>query len=190
MRTLTEIQNVFNSKGYITELNNKPNIFGIRKDNTFSDKFDDAIGVFWGKYEIDNFHIWEATTEAGKIYAKNPLNGIRTAVMVPGQYINVYGLGLHKNYEALVQIKEIAFYQDVNKDLNIDTDMTIKLQMIGANIHGTRSDIKVWSVDKFSAACQVIWEWKNFVTLRNICKTSEFKEFNYTLLEEKDFCIS
>lgn len=185
--TLQQVLKVFADKGYPIYLQNRPNIFGIRKDNAISDAWDDYIGIFWGEQEIDNFLIFEGTTDPGKFYANNPIDGKRTAIMVPGFYENVYEVGLHQGkYEALKQVVEIAFYQDTNKDDIISIDMPIKKQVIGANIHSTRSDLNAWRVGKFSAACQVIKVWSEFLIFMNVCKSWKSR-FSYGLLELRDF---
>jgi hypothetical protein len=182
--TLQQVLKVFVDKGYPVYLQNRPNIFGVRKDNTITDAWDDYIGIFWGNQEIDNFLIFEGTTDPGKFYANNPIDGKRTAYMVPGFYEDVYEIGLHqgkKDHECLKQSAPIAFYQDADKDLEIDIDMIIKWQSIGANIHGTRPDLEAWRVGKFSAACQVIKLWNNFQTFMNVCRAWK-ERFSYGLL--------
>jgi len=187
---LQDIMKVYIAKGYPILMNNKPNIFGIRNCNNITDAFDDYIGIFWGEQEMDNFVIFEATTDPGKFYAENPIDGKRTAMMVPGYHKDVYALGLHQgkaDHECLRQVKDIAFYQDTDRNFEIDINAPIKWQSIGANIHGTRPDLEAWRVGKFSAACQVIKTWNSFQTFMNVCKASKEKFFSYALLEKKDF---
>jgi len=180
------ILEAYHNNGYKWRLNNFPNIFGIRSTMDITDKFDDIIGVFWGEKRIDNIVTFPATTDPGKFYTQNPIDGKRTAILVTGQYFNVYAMGLHQGrYEALKQIRKMSFYQDVNKDLIIDTE-NIKSQLIGANLHGTKPDFQPWRVGKFSAACQVLEMWNDFQELMGIVKQSNYSEFDYTLFNKKD----
>lgn len=181
---LTEILNTYNRLNYPILTDGRINIFGIRSSNEITDAWDDMIGLFWYKDGVVNFHSFDGTTDAGKFYAANPIDGKRTAIMVPGFYEDVYQIGLHQGkYEGLRQVKPIAFYQDVNKDYIIDTDSEIKWQTIGANIHSTREGLDAWRVGKFSAACQVIKAWNDFQTFMNICKSTNQGFFSYALLE-------
>jgi len=187
---ISAILEAYYNKGYKFRYENYPNIFGIRTDLRITDKFDDIIGVFWGEKYIDNIVTYSATTDPGKFYTQNPMDGKRTAIMCPGQHKNVYAKGLHQGkYEALKQVREIPFYQDVNKDLIIDTE-SIKSQLIGANIHGTKDDFKPWRIGKFSAGCQVIEMWDDYMEFMNIIKNSIYKEFDYTLFNKKDMWLT
>jgi len=180
------ILDLFAQHNYEVKYDDYPNIFGIRNCYEFTNKFDDVIGVFWGKNQIDNILYYPATTDPGLFFAKNPIDGKRTAVMVAGQYKNVYAVGKHKGkYTALRQIRPIDFYQDGNRDNKIDRTAPIKSQLIYANIHSTRDDMIITEVNKFSAACQVIQHWADFLEFMEIFINSKHKEFNYALFDKQ-----
>jgi hypothetical protein len=172
----------FKKKGYVYEPE-KVNLFGVRTSYQITDKFDDFIGLIFN----DLFYLFQGTTDPGKFYSNNPIDGKRTAIMKEGQVVDCYEIGLHKSrYEALRQCKPMPFFQDTDRDDEIDTNMKVINQLIYANIHGTRDDIEVWRIGKFSAACQVIKRWIDFQDYIKVCKDSKQKFFTYTLLNIND----
>ena len=69
------------------------NLFGIRSKNQIPNSFDDWLGCAYqdgNKIWCDEF--WKATTDPGISYLgeKEMLNEKGTAILVPGQYLNVY----------------------------------------------------------------------------------------------------
>lgn len=62
--------------------------------------------------------IWEGTTEPGKRYTLKPMNPKGAARIAFGQY-EAWQIGLHGNsepHEALIQVKPITVWRDLNKD--------------------------------------------------------------------------
>lgn len=188
------------------------NIIGVRSVASISDHFDDTLYVSYrdeyGKEQIKSYCI---TTDPGKKYLRNPLTGTEGAlVMVPGQYLHAYKLGIHgrsrpeaKQYKALEQITDIAYVRDCNKDDIIDVslykgkdkDKHIFWGNQKSNIHrGNSGWLKRLKgehlVDAFSAGCQVFqWadEFNEFIKLCETASLYQGKIFSYTLLEEVDF---
>ena len=108
-----------------------------------------------------------------------------TAILVPGQYESAYAIGLHKGYEALVQVKPVLVYRDKNKDsaFNEFPD-TIQSGIFGINIHKAG----LWSklVGQNSAGCQVFQKASDFEKFMALCRATVSKfgnTFTYTLLE-------
>lgn len=165
------------------------NIIGIRSADTTVNTFNDLICVMWkyqGQWTLKQY---KATTDPGLYWLNHPMQPTGTAIVCPGQYLNIYHIGLHRGeYEALTQIAPITFYRDNNLDdyLNMD-DKTVESAVCGINIHHAGQNSKI--VDKWSAGCQVIAsmaDWDEFI---GICKKSKAEWgnlFSYTLLTEND----
>lgn len=195
--TIVQILNAIRKKNYvINELPFQINIFGIRTNDATADTFNDFVGIVYK----DNKGTWmgkiyEATTDPGMYYRLNPMNVEGTAIMIPGQYKDVYKIGLHKGYEAMQQIAPIDYVRDNNKDKVLDFLYKVagfkKYREIAAtNIHHAGADSAVnWN---WSAGCQVFKRIKDFLEFMAIIKESVDtyrlpNKFNYTLLEENDF---
>lgn len=165
----------------------KLNIVGIRNSSTgdtVTNLFDDHItvslfdGIDWKYYE------WEATTDPGRkgvLEFKNP-KGV--ANLKAGQWIDSYGIGLHKGrYTALRQIRPVTVYRDDNKDLFYDKNKT-DTGLFGINIH--KAGIDSTLVENWSEGCQVFKREVDFNEFMRICIDSKQPEFTYTLLESTD----
>ena len=188
------IINVLTSKAYKI-IAGKPfllNIVGIRSVETSPNKFDDMLVCFFK--EADNkwrVFYWNITTDPGLYWLKNPLNVNGTAILVEGQYLDAYQLGLHHGkYQALVQAKPVKAYRDNDRDAAFDKDpKKIDSGLFGINIHRA-SEVQSYAVDKWSAGCQVFQNGENFRDFIQICMKAEAlngNSFSYTLLNEKDF---
>lgn len=200
--TLNQIQKVYKSKGYA--IYTKPydiNLYGIRTENSESNKFDD-IGGFWCNDNKGNIihHQFAITTDPGKNWLLAPMKKEGTAIMVPGQYRSLYKPGLHKGYPALVQIGIAKYVRDNNKDTKLNFELYrdpelakihVFQDIIASNYHGaSRNKIVQW-VGLYSAACQVAQDYRNIdlilehVGLQN--KAGLGDKVTYTLLEENMF---
>ncbi len=200
MKTLPQIQAVFKAKGYT--IYTKPfdlNIFGIRSENSQSDKFDDVLG-FWcvdGKGKTI-FYQFPATTDPGKNWLLTPMRSEGTAILVPGQYKGMFKKGFHKSYPALEQKVVAKYVRDNNKDTILDFSLyrdpikakdNITVDLIKSNIHkaGAFSTL----VGLWSAACQVLQKSADFDTLMTYVQAQIDaglgNSFTYTLLESRDF---
>jgi hypothetical protein len=195
---------LFKKKGYIfSQKALKLNIVGVRKDNSVSDSFDDEIHVLYreiGAGPVTHL-LFKATTDPGKHWLMNPMNIRGCAIMVPGQYIDVYSIGKHQGkYEALVQTGEILFVRDSNRDSNLDFSLYrdpekrrvgAVMARIGANIHRASEIKKSVNVGMYSAACQVIQEVENHLLLMSLAHSQVMSgggsKFSYTLTEEQDY---
>lgn len=170
-------------KGY-KWFDNKINIVGIRTNDQTPDKFNDLMAVAYK----DEFHIFKCTTEPGVYWLKNPMRVSGTFVMKPGQYIDDWKLGFHHGYEALVLSGIIEGWRDSDKDNNIDPDKS-KVYSDGqaVNIHHAHETTIQTVIDKYSAGCQVIQKFSDWLIFIGLVKVSKQEKYSYTLLTESDF---
>jgi hypothetical protein len=116
---------------------------GADPDGTLNDNrpnwFNDTRLVFWldndGKLE---WRAWEATTEPGVFWTDKPMNPKGVARIKFGQYA-AWSVGIHLRgraaaQEALVQVKPISVYRDLNKDYLRNNDF-IDNGLFGINQH-------------------------------------------------------
>jgi hypothetical protein len=182
---------VMNRNGYKV-FRHKPgglnlNIVGVRNLRGRVNSFDDTIAVFYenvlGGWSSAYF---AATTMPGTPSLLRPVSDSGTAILVPGQYLSSYCIGLHRDeYEALVQCKPVKVYRDTDKDAAFDLEeSSIEEGMFGINIHRASFAAKVVGAD--SAGCQVIKtrdDYKHFMTLCKMSSVLMGNEFTYTLVE-------
>ena len=164
------------------------NIIGIRNSNGEPNKFDDRLCVVYQDDEGWVTRTWSCTTDPGKYWLNNPGNINGTAVLVPGQYRNVYKIDKHAGkYDALCQRNgKVKTYRDSNKDDIIDIDVqSITEGYYGINIHKAGQNSR--QVDKWSAGCQVFANNNDFREFMRLCRmqVSErgWRTFTYTLIE-------
>ena len=169
------------------------NIIGVRRDNQGTNTFDDFLLVIYREEELMISHRWQATTDPGKYWLKNPMNPKGTAVLVPDQYRGTWQLGKHQGkYEALVQRKPVKVWRDNNKDEVIDYNNIVTLVdegYFGINIHRSNPYDQSYEINKWSAGCQVFKKVDDFNTLMGLCRESAKiygASFTYTLIDEKD----
>jgi hypothetical protein len=172
------------------------NIVGVRNSETsdeVTNKFDDKITL---SYLIDGeryFHAFDCTTDPGKHWVDNVMNDSGVAILVPGQYRSSHQIGLHQGrYEALRQHKPVKVYRDNNLDDCYDFDeSSIQEGVFGINIHRATkyAGRKSSQIDKWSAGCQVIAAYDDFMEFMQICNNAKDiwgNSFTYTLIESKD----
>jgi hypothetical protein len=194
--TFDKVYNALKNKRYkIFEQDTKPynlNIIGIRSDNRKPDSFDDWIAVMW-KYKGNwSFQLYEATTDPGLFWLKNPMNPKGTAIVKEGQYAGSHKMGKHNNeYKALQQIGNITVIRDYNRDgtLDINTGREETGNDFCINIHRARLNGKSIIVDKWSAGCQVFadsFQFDQFIKMCEQAVTYWGNSFTYTLITEYD----
>ena len=198
--TRLQIEQTVKAKGYkwFENGNYNLNIVGVRNSDTFDEvtnKFNDLITV---SYMIDEnwyFQQYGCTTDPGKYYTENLLNPDGVAILVPGQYRSTYSIGLHQGkYEALKQMKPVQVYRDNNKDNFYDMQPDdIHEGIFGINIHRASATGTSTQIDKWSAGCQVIANYKDFDRLMWLARQSEGiwgNSFTYTLIDSQDIVYS
>lgn len=98
---------------------------------------------------------WEATTEPGFFYTKNPMNPKGAARIGFGQY-QAWMVGTHgrsEPHEALIQVYPVRVHRDLNKDM-VRTGDRIDIGLFGINQHHGY-DLPVFDINKASAGCLV-----------------------------------
>jgi len=189
------IQKVFEKKGYVFFTNGQfnLNLLGLRGNNRKAGQFDDFIAAIY-KDEKNEWVVryWNATTDAGTYWLKNPMNIKGTALLVPNQYRNCWQIGLHKGtHPALIQKAEVSVYRDNDKDFILDFDSAkIDTGMFGINIHSVAPLKEAKVNDKWSAGCQVFAydkDHKSFMQLVRQSAEIYGNTFSYTLIEQSDF---
>lgn len=173
------------------------NLFGIRSKDSQSDKFDDLVGCAWiNENMVPCLYAFPATTDPGKYWLQNPMKKDGCAILVPGQYLEVYEAGKHKGeYEAFIQCSHMRYVRDNNRDTTLDFSLyrdpakkaSIFWDIIGSNLHRASSWKIVNWVSKYSASCQVIQDPKYFaqlIELRDKSIKFGYKKFDYTLFED------
>jgi hypothetical protein len=192
IKSIRALISTMKSKGYVVyEQPYRLNIVGVRKNTTEANKFDDKIYAFYkddkgqwvGKY-------WDATTDPGTYYLKNPLSNLGTAILKEGQYVDSYGIGLHKGqYTALVQIKPVTVIRDYDRNAVLDFyNGREETGMFGINIHKAGASSK--DVDQWSAGCQVFSksdDFSEFIDLAQKQKSLYGNKFTYTLIDERSY---
>ena len=200
MKTLSqsEIKSLIRTlkdKNYVVyEEPQKLNIVGVRKDTNVPNKFDDWIYVFFKNLKNDwEGYQYQATTDAGTYYLKNPYNQVATAILKDGQYVNAYKQGLHRNkYKALVQSGNLTIWRDYNRDaiLDFNNGKEETGSRFGINIHRASSVGTTPNVDDYSAGCQVFAnadDFAHFMRLTDIQASKYGNNFTYTLIDERAY---
>lgn len=188
----TPVQTVLQKKGYRIFL--RPfelNIVGVRTDSAKPNSFDDVIYVFFNNSEGKLIeHKFQATTDPGTYWLKNPMNPQGTAILKEGQYLNSYGLGMHRGkYLALVQKRPVTVMRDYDRNAVLDfLNGKPDTGMFGINIHRASENGITKTVDHFSAGCQVFANATDFVLFMSLCerhKNLYGNDFTYTLIDER-----
>lgn len=192
---ITDVKQAIHHKGYVLFNGGVPNIIGIRNSiKLSSDSYDDRCFVFWTKDGTEVIHTYSITTHPGYYFLKHPIIGTRgTAILVPGQYVNCWALGMHRAVQyALCQYGgPVRVYRDSNRDITLNYDPgTIQEGYFGIDLHhGSLSNIDV--IGHYSAGCQV-WRYAQphedlMQMLKALSIKYNFTKFTYTLLEQSDF---
>lgn len=143
---------------------------------------------------------WAVTTRPGtKSLDKRHMKVGGCAVVVPGQYVDAYELGIHKasdpnpkkRQKALVQRGELEIYRDADGNATANEAGSGKKERdknFGINIHHALED--TWAVEDWSAGCQVFKRIVDHTEFLLICQKfgtyENHKRFGYTLLHEAD----
>lgn len=195
--TYISVKDVMTQKGYpfydnVYDLN----LVGIRSPVRVSNAWDDMFLVLYkdeaGVEQMISFEHF--TTDPGSHYLKQPELSTGCAIVAPGHYRSLWGIGKHRNtYDALVQWKTgnlITVYRDNNKDniLDIPNNIYVGGSEIGINLHhGYGSKV----VENNSAGCQVFRDNADLQTVLDLARkqinNGHGDVFSYTLLDSSDF---
>lgn len=192
--TLDQITQAIGTKGY-NYLNDGNlyhlNIIGIRSSDPTPNTFDDLLTVLFHDETGQRYIYMACTTKPGLYYLQHPdnLNGV--AILVPGQYTNLFVKGLHKGqYPCLVQSGNLQVYRDNNMDGTFDyTRQFAAPPSCGIEIHHANNNFASTQVDNWSAGCQVVADPASFTKLMELVDKSiaiRGNHFTYTLIDEAD----
>lgn len=189
---IEQLKNALSQKGY--KILSRPfelNIVGVRANTNIPNAFDDTIYVFFFNGSGWQLLNYPATTDPGMQYLKQPINNAGTAILKPGQYVDCYATGLHRNlYTALVQQKPVTVIRDFNRDGKLDFKSGSEQSgMFGINIHRAESAGTAKYVAGYSAGCQVFANAGDFSAFMQLCnrhKKMYGNKFTYTLLEQSE----
>lgn len=181
MRTYTieELQSKFRQFGFIWR---KFHLIGIRSKEDKPNEFDDVMYLISDNKIIGTY---SCTTNPGTYWLLNLLNVAGAAILKSDkQFLDCWTLGIHKTYEAFVQVRPVTVYRDSNKNPKAEEVGAIQNGLFGINIHRANQFAVSKVIDKWSAGCQVLNDPKQFADLLVNYKLSGFKTLTYTLLKE------
>ena len=167
------------------------NIIGIRSADPTPNTFDDLLVVLYNDDTGQRYRYMACTTKPGLYYLENPDNPAGVAILVPGQYLNLFVKGLHKGvYPCLVQSGTLQVYRDNNMDGTFDyVNQQDAPPACGIEIHHANNNFASTEVDNWSAGCQVVADPNSFATLMGLVDQSipiRGNVFSYTLIGEGD----
>lgn len=194
--TLADVKAMMTQKGYQIFHDGRPNIVGIRNAIRDSNQFDDKCFVWWEEDGKEVSHVYSITTHPGYYYllnVENKANPKGTAILVPGQYIDVWGLGMHrkKQYALCQWFGNVKVYRDNNKNTTLDYNpATIESGVFGIDLHHAGLN-DADAVGPYSAGCQV-WRYHQphmdlMQEFKGLSQRHQFTKFSYTLLLQEDF---
>lgn len=135
--------------------------------------------------------IYQATTEPGAYYTRNPLNNQGAARLQLGRQKGIWSVGKHRGYEALSQTGPATLVRDKNRNHLRDDKETVEWWR-GVNLHTTKTTGWRGSVGRFigqwSAGCVVIKDPNQFLSFMQAIKGSlQYRQnkghkFDFTLL--------
>ena len=179
---------------------NKLNIVGVRATNKVfnspvSNYFTDYVVMFY--YNDKGLRLerigWQ-TTAPGLTYEASKFGGAgRTIMMQEGQYKDSYVRGLHLGkIDTLVQAKSMNYHRDESLNAQYNS-VNITTGIFGTNIHPSGNYSNNDSnklINNWSAGCQVFRSYDDYLwmmqAVRNQTEKTNYKLFNYTLLNIKD----
>jgi hypothetical protein len=111
---------------------------------------------------------WEGTTEPSRRWTREPMNAKGAARIAFGQH-KAWGIGLHHDHEALVQVADVTVFRDANKDYRRDGDAPDK-GLFGINQH-CGYDLPRNDLGNSSAGCLVGRTWAGHRAFMRLVKT-------------------
>lgn len=168
------------------------NIVGVRSTEIMVNAFNDKIFVFWWYNGLLNHLYFPCTTLAGLIMLEKPVNPKGCAILKEGQYKSTWKLDLHRGkYTALCQrLNDVVVYRDADGDKEFDfINESTEKGKFGINIHRASTLMDLTEIGRYSAGCQVLPKYTDWVTFIGLCELAVkngFKNsFTYTLLKEE-----
>jgi hypothetical protein len=188
--SIKEIETVSRDRGFWFPDKNGPKgdvfIFGTRDLSnltgnrlTFDDSFNDVIGIVWPEMGDYNIIAFPGTTNPGRTYLFDKFgNDVdATGYLKPGQYRGFWAIGTHRGKARLRNFSMIQVGEgDMERDKTLDGLHQIHyLQrgLFGVNAHPGMFDTITVKVGPWSAACQVIASWWDYVIWMNTILAAE-----------------
>jgi len=172
------------------------NLFGIRAPDSRANTFNDFMGC---AYQNENMswvvEYWEATCDPGTYWLENynEENVSGTAILIPGQYRNVYKIDKHAGaYYALCQrAGNVSVWRDSNRDKRLNWSGDEHEGYYGINLHHASYTGTSKFVNKWSAGCQVIANIEHFNRMMELARLQQehhptWTTYTYTLLTAKE----
>jgi hypothetical protein len=156
----------------------------IVSTNDEADRWNDLIVVIKNYAVLD---CYQATTEPGEYYTRNPMNEAGAARLAFGSYYNSHTFGTHgvaAPHYALVQCGNLTVCRDLNKDFSRVGDRIYTGDGFAINIHaavGTPGSDE--SIGRYSAGCQVIRDYEQQKIFMSLCEDSGLSQFSYSLFD-------
>ena len=173
----------------------KLNIWGFRSKNELPNTFDDELHVFFktskARFSKWMYFVFKCTTDPGTYWLNNPMTPKGTAMLAPNQYKDAYKIDLHRGkYYALCQkLKKVNVIRDYNRNALLDFyNGNLDRGMFGINIHRARQTGTTYTVDNFSAGCQVFQKASEFNFFMKLCEQHRkwhSNAFTYTLIDKR-----
>jgi len=171
----------------------KLNIVGIRNPNISKpENYEDNIAYF---YYDDSGRlvgkVAEGTTTPSVYWLNAPMNKLGTAILKQGQYVDTYGIGIHRGkYEALTQQRPVTVIRDNDRNSILNYFAQTSTGLYGINIHRSTpvySDKDLIGED--SAGCQVFRFRQDFDQMMSFARKSRDlygNKFTYTLIDQRE----
>lgn len=166
-------------------------LLGVRSNEDKSDSYDDKFYLFKNKTFI---MVTSGTTNPGKWGLLNfeKYNSQGCAVVKAEEwYYDLWGNGLHKGkMKALVQMTDILFFRDNNKNLKSEEIGKIFKGRIGINFHTCTYEKEPsilkkfigWTIGRWSEGCQVANVAEDYYKIINLV-ASQYRT-TYCLIKE------
>lgn len=170
------------------------NIVGVRSANRVAGKMDDWLCVFWNDPWFGwRFYAFPCTTDSGSFYHLHPISPKGTARMIaPQQVRGLWKVGWTKiggGHFCLRQAAPAQYSRDNDKDVMQDDEQVEETAIIHAHIHRGPDEGRVLDIGKWSAACWVLAEDRDFEWLMEVVEAAKKNwgnSFTGTLLREED----
>ena len=200
---LDKVRAAYDRKGYKFFEYDRPyniNLIGIRSAQKQAGYFDDVIGITYAEKFGTIIERWfPATTDPGSYYLTNPLNSRGTLILLEGQYIGAFKVGIHGRtwkgggYQALEQRADMFYVRDNNLDDILDFQNVDQSKIISGNfktnLHRAHKYKILEKIFRYSAGCTVLQDAKDLEFILEACnKSLEYygNSFTYTLLVDSD----
>lgn len=193
---IKKVKQLAKDKGYV--IYDEPyrlNIWGFRANTEKPNSFDDELHVFTNVAKTGKpnwaYLVFKITTDPGTYWLKNPMNPQGTAILKAGQYRDVYQIAKHRGkYYALCQRNgKVTVIRDYNRNAVLDfNNGREETGMFGINLHRARKLGETYTIDRFSAGCQVFKNANDFNFFMKMCEVHRKlygNKFTYTLIDKR-----